>query len=71
MGFTHTPSMANFVFARPPKGNAEEIYKKLYEKGVLVRYFSSGRTKEYLRISIGTAEEMAALVNAVADIIKE
>lgn len=71
MGFTHTPSRANFIFARPPKGNAEEIYRKLYEKRVLVRYFPKGRTKEYLRISVGSREQMNALLSALSEIMKE
>ncbi|MBQ6717245.1 MAG: aminotransferase class I/II-fold pyridoxal phosphate-dependent enzyme, partial [Clostridia bacterium] len=69
LGFTLTPSKANFVFARPPKGDAERIYKALYEKKVLVRYFPSGRTKEYLRISIGSDEQMDKFLDAVKSIL--
>ena len=69
LGFTLTPSKANFVFARPPKGDAERIYKSLYEKKVLVRYFPSGRTKEYLRISIGSDEQMDKFLDAVKSIL--
>ncbi len=69
LGFTLTPSKANFVFARPPKGDAERIYKALYEKKVLVRYFPSGRTKEYLRISIGSDDQMAKFLDAVKSIL--
>ncbi len=69
MGFICTDSKANFIFARPPKGDAERIYKALYEKKVLVRYFPSGRTKEYLRISIGSDEQMDKFLDAVKDIL--
>lgn len=58
LGFTVLPSAANFVFARPPQGNAEQIYLALKQKGVLVRYFNKPRIQEYLRITIGTDEEM-------------
>jgi len=59
LGFEVLPSSANFVFAKPPNGpNAEELYLKLKEQGVLVRYFNKSRISNYLRISIGTDEEM-------------
>lgn len=69
MGFTCTPSKANFIFARPPKGDAERIYKALYDKKVLVRYFPSGRTKEYLRISVGSDTQMDKFLDAVKSIL--
>lgn len=68
MGFSVLPSVANFVFARPPKGNAEEIYLRLKERGVLVRYFNKPRIKEYLRITIGTDEEMAEFLCVLAEL---
>lgn len=69
LGFTLTPSRANFIFARPPRGDAERIYRALYEKKVLVRYFPSGRTKEYLRISIGSDSQMDAFLTALKAIL--
>ena len=69
LGFTMTDSKANFIFARPPKGDAERIYKALYDKKVLVRYFPSGRTKEYLRISVGNDEQMDKFLDAVKSIL--
>lgn len=69
LGFTCTDSRANFIFARPPKGDAERIYKSLYEKKVLVRYFPSGRTKEYLRISVGSDTQMDKFLDAVKSIL--
>ena len=69
LGFTCTPSMANFIFARPPMGDAERIYKALYDKKVLVRYFASGRTKEYLRISVGSDEQMDKFLDALKSIL--
>ncbi len=69
MGFTCTPSKANFIFARPPKGDAERIYKALYDKKVLVRYFASGRTKEYLRISVGSDIQMDKFLDAVKSVL--
>lgn len=69
IGFTCTPSRANFIFARPPKGDAERVYKALYEKKVLVRYFPSGRTKEYLRISVGSDQQMNQFLDAVKSVL--
>lgn len=69
LGFMMTDSKANFIFTRPPKGDAERIYKALYDKKVLVRYFPSGRTKEYLRISVGNDEQMDKFLDAVKSIL--
>lgn len=66
LGFTVLPSAANFVFARPPQGNAEQIYLALKQKGVLVRYFNKPRIQEYLRITIGTDEEMQTFLAILA-----
>ncbi len=66
LGFTVLPSAANFVFARPPQGNAEPIYLALKQKGVLVRYFNKPRIQEYLRITIGTDEEMQTFLAILA-----
>jgi histidinol-phosphate aminotransferase len=68
LGFTVLPSAANFVFARPPQGNAEAVYLALKKRGVLVRYFNKPRINEYLRITIGTDYEMAEFLRIVADL---
>ena len=65
LGFEVLPSSANFVFARPPAGNAEAIYLGLKQRGVLVRYFNKPRINDYLRITIGTDEEMATFLQAL------
>lgn len=69
LGFTCLPSSANFIFAAHAKTGAEEIFKKLRERGVLVRYFKKPRISEFLRISVGTDEEMDALIAALGEII--
>jgi histidinol-phosphate aminotransferase len=65
LGFKVLPSSANFIFARPPQGQAPVLYTQLKERGVLVRYFNKPRLNEYLRITIGTDEEMAQLLQHV------
>jgi len=62
LGFEVLPSQANFVFAKPIQLPAAEVFAKLREHKVLVRYFKQPRIDDYLRITIGTDEEMAALV---------
>ncbi|MHA7817424.1 MAG: histidinol-phosphate transaminase [Pseudohaliea sp.] len=65
LGFAVLPSAANFVFARPPAGAAPALFKALREDGIIVRHFDRPRIREYLRISIGTDEEMDRLLSAV------
>ena len=65
LGFHVLPSAANFVFARPPAGNAEAVYLGLKQRGVLVRYFNKPRIHEYLRITIGTDEQNQRLVQTL------
>jgi histidinol-phosphate aminotransferase len=71
LGFEVVPSMANFVFARPPRQpiNARDLYLALREREILVRHFDKPRIDDYLRISIGTDAEMDALLAACAQIL--
>ncbi len=70
LGFDVIPSSTNFVFAKPPTGQtAESLYLQLKQKNILVRYFNSPRINEYLRISIGTDDEMDALMKALTQLI--
>ena len=62
LGFELTDSKANFLFARHPKLSGEECYLKLKEGGILVRYFDEPRTRDYVRITMGTPEEMKELM---------
>lgn len=64
-GFIVLPSETNFLWARPLKGRAERIFESLKEKGILVRYFPGRRTGEYLRITVGTDEEVDRLLAAL------
>ena len=71
LGFEHTPSLTNFVFAKSEKISGEELYQKLRARGILVRHFSSPRICEYNRITVGTREQMEALIAAITEILKE
>ena len=58
LGFTVLPSAANFLFAAHESVPAEELFLMLREKHIYVRYFKSPRIQNYLRITIGTPEQM-------------
>jgi len=72
MGFSVLPSQANFIFAAPPAGgkSGKEFFTALRERGFLVRHFNKPRIAEYLRISMGTDEDMGAFLEACGEIIK-
>lgn len=70
MGFETIPSGTNFVFTRHPDLQGEEIYLKLKKMGILVRYFGGEKTKDYVRITIGTKKEMTALSFSLKKILE-
>lgn len=70
LGFNVIPSKANFIFTGHPKYPAGELFVKLREKGVLVRYFNKDRISNYLRVSIGSEEEMEFFIEKVKEIMK-
>ena len=69
LGFIVPESLANFVFISHPKCPASDIFQELKKRGILVRYFNLPRISNYLRISIGTDEEMQQLMQALKEII--
>ena len=71
LGFEVIPSSSNFIFAKSGKIGGKELYEKLRVKRILVRHFDNPLICEYNRITVGTPEEMAALIDAVSDLIGE
>jgi histidinol-phosphate aminotransferase len=69
LGFEVLPSTANFIFARHPQRDAATLAQQLREKAILVRHFKLPRIEQFLRISIGTDAECAALVRALQMIL--
>ena len=68
LGWTVLPSKANFVFARKEGVPGKEIYLKLKEKGILVRYFDGEKVRDFVRITIGTQEDMERLLHEMKSI---
>jgi histidinol-phosphate aminotransferase len=68
-GFIVTDSKANFIFISNTLYNAKDIFLELRKRGILVRHFSLPRIQEYLRVSIGSDEDMDNFLNAIKDII--
>lgn len=68
LGFHVLPSKANFLFASSERIRGEALYQALRERGILVRRFGRERIEEYVRITVGTMEEMKALICAIEDI---
>ena len=70
LGFEVLPSAANFVFARHPLRDAAELAAALREQGVIVRHFRQERISQFLRITIGTAEQNMALQEALTALLQ-
>ena len=70
MGFSFTDSKTNFLFATHKSVPAEEIFEELKKRKIYVRYFNKPRINNYLRITIGTDEEMEKLYEALKEIVK-
>lgn len=71
LGFSVIPSAANFLFAKSDRIGGEALYRGLRERGILVRHFNKERIRDYNRITIGTREQMDALLDAVKEILSE
>lgn len=68
LGFTFPDSSANFIFASHKTVSAKEIFTKLREKDIYVRYWDKPRINNSMRITVGTDEQMDALTEALREI---
>lgn len=70
MGFSLPDSQTNFVFAAHPKHSAKEMFEYLKTRDIYVRWFNKPRIDNYLRITVGTDEDINALIRALNEFIK-
>ncbi len=68
-GFTLTDSKTNFLFAKSDRIDGGKLYAMLKDRGILVRHFTSARICQYNRITVGTMEDMKALVAKIDEIL--
>ena len=68
IGFAVLPSQANFIFARHPRHDAAALAAALRSRGIIVRHFPAPRIDQFLRISVGSDAQCAALVAALHEI---
>ena len=69
-GFYVIKSQTNFLFAKHPSISGEELYKMIKNEGLLIRHFATPGIENFVRISIGSKEEMQALKEAFEKVIK-
>ena len=70
-GFQVLDSRANFLFASTSRREGGQLYRQLKQRGILVRHFDGPRIANWLRITIGTPEQMQALMEALDKILEE
>ena len=68
LGFETIPSQSNFLFTKPPCGG-EKYFLELKKRNIFVRYFPAERTKDFVRITVGSKEEHAILLQATKEIL--
>ena len=71
LGFTTLPSKANFIFTRCPAMDGGTLYRELKRRGVLVRFWDKPELKDYVRVTIGSREQMDRFLDTVQAILKE
>ena len=71
LGFEMTDSTANFIFVRHPEIGGDVLFRKLRERGVIIRHWFKPEINDYNRITIGSREQMDILLTEVRDILKE
>ncbi|WP_368974177.1 histidinol-phosphate transaminase [Caldifermentibacillus hisashii] len=69
LNFTVLDSQANFLFMKHARVDAKQIFETLKEKGIYVRYFNKSRIDQFLRVTIGTDEEMNRLMEELKNIL--
>ena len=71
LGFDVIPSKANFLLIRHPFLEVTELFQQLRQRGIIIRYFPQPRIEQFLRVSVGTAQECNFFIKAVTEILQE
>ncbi len=71
LGFEVLDSKANFIFAQSDEIDGESLYLELKRRGILVRHFTTEQIKNFNRITVGTMDEMKALINVTGEILAQ
>lgn len=71
LGFTMTDSKSNFIFAKHGAVSGETVYRELKSRGILVRHFAKDRITDFVRITVGTPEQMDCLMQTIQEILLE
>ena len=70
-GFYVLESKTNFLFAKHPSISGDELYKRVKDQGILIRHFNTPGIEQFVRITVGTPEQMAALKEAIEKVLEE
>jgi histidinol-phosphate aminotransferase len=71
LGFEVLPSTANFIFTRHPNREAAELALALRQRAIIVRHFRLPRIDQFLRITVGTDDQCAILISALAELLRD
>ena len=71
LGFEMTDSTANFIFVRHPEVDGGVIFRKLRERGVIIRHWDKPLIADYNRITIGSRDQMDILLREVREVLRE
>lgn len=71
LGFLMTDSQANFLFIRHPQLSGQQVYEGLKARGVLVRYFDQPRLRDYVRVTVGTREQMRMVTLKLRELLMQ
>lgn len=71
LGFVGPDTVTNFVFVKHDKIDAKKMCKELKNRGILVRHYSEPKINDYLRITIGTSDEMKQVIQTIKDIMTD
>lgn len=71
LGVTVTASRTNFLFLHAPWMDGETLYRRLKERGILIRHWDQPRIRDWCRVTVGTEEQMARFLREVSKLKQE